>query len=34
MAREGHAEDYLLINGTWEDHILFALLGDEYRSSG
>ena len=29
--REGFAERYLLINGTWEDHILFAVTCDEYR---
>ena len=26
--REGFAERYLLINGTWEDHILFAVTND------
>jgi ribosomal-protein-alanine N-acetyltransferase len=30
--REGLAEGYLLINGTWEDHLLFAVTRDEYRS--
>jgi ribosomal-protein-alanine N-acetyltransferase len=29
--REGFAERYLLIDGTWEDHILFAVTCDEYR---
>jgi ribosomal-protein-alanine N-acetyltransferase len=28
--REGFAERYLLINGVWEDHILFAVTRDEY----
>ena len=27
---EGFAERYLLIDGTWEDHILFAVTCDEY----
>jgi [ribosomal protein S5]-alanine N-acetyltransferase len=30
--REGLAERYLLIDGTWEDHVLFAVTSDEYRS--
>jgi [ribosomal protein S5]-alanine N-acetyltransferase len=30
--REGLAEGYLLINGTWEDQVLFAVTRDEYRS--
>lgn len=29
--REGYARQYLCINGTWQDHILFALLRDEFR---
>ena len=32
--REGLAEGYLQINGTWEDHVLFAVTRDEYRSPG
>ncbi len=28
---EGFAPKYLRINGTWEDHLLFALLADEAR---
>jgi [ribosomal protein S5]-alanine N-acetyltransferase len=28
--REGFARQYLKINGTWRDHILFALIADEY----
>lgn len=31
--REGYAEDYLLINGRWEDHVLNALINKNYRSS-
>jgi ribosomal-protein-alanine N-acetyltransferase len=31
--REGLAERYLLIAGTWEDHVLFAVTRDEYRSA-
>jgi ribosomal-protein-alanine N-acetyltransferase len=27
--QEGLARRYLLINGEWQDHVLFALLGDE-----
>jgi [ribosomal protein S5]-alanine N-acetyltransferase len=30
--REGLAGGYLLINGTWEDHVLFAVTRNEYRS--
>ncbi|MEL6287315.1 MAG: GNAT family protein [Pseudomonadota bacterium] len=29
--REGLAKKYLKINGVWQDHILFALLRDEWR---
>ena len=28
---EGLAKRYLLINGEWSDHVLFALLADEFR---
>jgi [ribosomal protein S5]-alanine N-acetyltransferase len=28
--REGYARRYLKINGEWQDHILFALIADEY----
>lgn len=31
--REGYARRYLKINDEWQDHILFALLADDYRSS-
>jgi [ribosomal protein S5]-alanine N-acetyltransferase len=34
FSREGLAEGYLQINGTWEDHVLFAVTRDEYRSPG
>ena len=27
--REGYARRYLCINGTWEDHILFAMLSTD-----
>jgi ribosomal-protein-alanine N-acetyltransferase len=27
--REGYARAYLRINGTWQDHVLFALLEDD-----
>jgi ribosomal-protein-alanine N-acetyltransferase len=29
--REGYARQYLNINGTWQDHVLFALLTDDLR---
>ena len=29
--QEGYARQYLCINGSWQDHILFALLRDEFR---
>lgn len=29
--REGYAREYLEINGTREDHVLFACLGDQHR---
>jgi ribosomal-protein-alanine N-acetyltransferase len=29
--QEGLARRYLLINGVWSDHLLFALLADEAR---
>jgi ribosomal-protein-alanine N-acetyltransferase len=28
---EGLARRYLLINGEWQDHVLFALLADDVR---
>ena len=31
--REGYARRYLRINGEWQDHLLFALLADDYRRS-
>jgi ribosomal-protein-alanine N-acetyltransferase len=30
---EGYARDYLRINGRWQDHMLFALLADDFKSS-
>lgn len=32
--REGVARGYLKINGKWQDHVLFALLSDDYRMAG
>ncbi len=32
--REGVARKYLKINGKWQDHALFALLDEDYRSIG
>ena len=29
FAREGYARQYLCINGTWQDHLLFARLRDD-----
>jgi [ribosomal protein S5]-alanine N-acetyltransferase len=29
--REGYARQYLRINGQWSDHLLFALLAEEWR---
>lgn len=31
--REGYARNYLLINGTWQDHILFACLQDDFQKA-
>lgn len=30
--REGYARQYLCINGAWQDHVLYGLLRDEFRS--
>lgn len=30
LREEGYAERYLRINGVWEDHILFAITGEEH----
>ncbi|HFC05396.1 MAG TPA: N-acetyltransferase [Rhizobiales bacterium] len=32
FSREGIARQYLKINGVWQDHILFAVLKDDYRA--
>jgi len=32
--REGVARKYLKINGKWQDHVLFALLNEDYRNMG
>ncbi|MHB2166981.1 GNAT family N-acetyltransferase [Alsobacter sp. R-9] len=29
--REGYARQYLCINGVWQDHLLYALLRDDFR---
>jgi [ribosomal protein S5]-alanine N-acetyltransferase len=29
--QEGYARQYLCINGTWQDHVLYALLRSEFR---
>ncbi len=29
FTREGFARQYLCINGVWQDHLLFARLGDD-----
>ncbi|BBN83141.1 ribosomal-protein-alanine N-acetyltransferase [Pseudoalteromonas sp. A25] len=31
---EGYARDYLHLNGQWQDHILTALINDEYSAKG
>jgi len=33
FSREGIARKYLKINGQWQDHLLFALLRDDYQST-
>ena len=30
--QEGYARDYLRIDGTWRDHLMFAMLASDYRS--
>jgi ribosomal-protein-alanine N-acetyltransferase len=30
--REGHAREYLCINGVWQDHLLYALLRNDLRT--
>jgi ribosomal-protein-alanine N-acetyltransferase len=34
FTEEGYARGYLRINGTWQDHVLFALLNDDARGLG
>jgi len=34
FTREGFARRYLLIDGRWQDHILFAMLADDPRPNG
>ncbi len=31
FAREGLARRYLCINGVWQDHLLFGMLGEDFR---
>ena len=31
---EGHAQRYLKINGSWQDHVLHALLAEECKRAG
>jgi ribosomal-protein-alanine N-acetyltransferase len=31
---EGYAKEYLCIDGRWQDHVLFAMLGDEWAGVG
>ena len=31
FAQEGYARGYLRINGAWHDHLLFALIAEDYR---
>lgn len=33
FAREGFAKGYLKINGAWQDHVLFAMLAEDWGSS-
>jgi ribosomal-protein-alanine N-acetyltransferase len=33
MRYEGLSERYLLINGVWEDHLLYALTAEEWRAA-
>ncbi len=32
--REGHARGYLRINGEWRDHLLHAILAEDWQSAG
>ena len=32
--QEGYARAYLRIDGSWRDHLLFALLASDYRNRG
>ncbi len=31
FTREGYAREYLCINGVWQDHLLFAMIGSDIR---
>ncbi len=31
FSREGHARGYLRINGVWQDHLLYAILRDDWK---
>jgi ribosomal-protein-alanine N-acetyltransferase len=30
--KEGYARSYLCIDGRWQDHVLYAIVGDDPRS--
>ncbi len=32
FVREGYAREYLCINGTWQDHLLYARLKDAHEA--
>jgi [ribosomal protein S5]-alanine N-acetyltransferase len=34
FVREGYAREYLCINGTWQDHLLYGQLNDDPKSMG
>ena len=34
FVREGYAREYLCINGTWQDHLLYGRLNDDPNASG
>jgi [ribosomal protein S5]-alanine N-acetyltransferase len=34
FVREGYAREYLCINGTWQDHLLYGRLNDDPKSTG
>jgi len=34
FVREGYAREYLCINGTWQDHLLYGRLADDSNPTG